>query len=933
MSVAAAIVLSAVFAASQGSAVSTSTRPPSVAFYYGPSVPPDLPGSFDWLVVEADYLQSPQAIEARGTKVFAYVSVGEVARSRTIHADVKKEWILAENDAWASRVLDLTNPGWRQYFEEVWVGALWKRGFRRLFLDTLDSFDLAKLDPPRRKAQVDALRGIVKGLSDRYPGIELILNRGFDILPDVKKLVAAVVVESLFDSYDAGKKEYGSVSASSREWLLARLGEVRKLGVPGIVIDYRPLHEREEARRTAKKIADLGFIPYVANAELDAVGIGLVEAKPRRILAVYDGEEASGDLAYSTVHQRLAAPLEYLGYILDYHDLRGTLPTVPLLGRYAGVVTWLTDDVGGDRIAYRDFLLRQIRDGVPVAILGSLGFEADAPFRDATGMSFGERTLKEPVSVLEADSMVGFETEVRARLEDAVELTAGGRNVSHHLVVGDAQGVKMDAVFTAPWGGYVASRYLLEKGYESHEMWILNPFEFMRRALRLQAMPILDATTENGRRIAIAHIDGDGFASRAEMPGTPYGGEVIRKEILERYRFPHTVSIVEGEVGPEGLYKEDSSKLESIAKRIFRLPNVEIASHGYSHPFDWLEFEKSSKSEGVHLAIPGYEPSVKRELEGSIRYIEKHLSPPGKKVRAFLWTGNCLPGLETVRMVNALGVANLNGGTTDITEEAPSLSRVSSIARPLQSGLESGSGDVGVVQYYAPIGNENLYTNLWKGPFYGFRRVIETFEMTDLPRRLKPLGIYYHFYSGTKVASLRALHDAYAFVLKAETTPLYVSQYARVAEGFMEARVMQLVDGGWLLRGLEGIKTVRLPSELGWPDLSRSTNVLGVRDIEQGRYISLGPDAEARLYLREDAPTQIHLRQANGRVRRFTVLGNKVDLAVEGHVPLVLEIGAPKHKQCALRAGGRRTKGERTQGGFKFKPSVHELRDARIECL
>ena len=37
--------------------------------------------------------------------------------------------------------------------------------------------------------------------------------------------------------------------------------------------------------------------------------------------------------------------------------------------------------------------------------------------------------------------------------------------------------------------------------------------------------PRPDTTTENGRRIATVHIDGDGFPSRAEVRGSPYAGK------------------------------------------------------------------------------------------------------------------------------------------------------------------------------------------------------------------------------------------------------------------------------------------------------------------------------------------------------------------------------------------------------------------------
>jgi len=41
--------------------------------------------------------------------------------------------------------------------------------------------------------------------------------------------------------------------------------------------------------------------------------------------------------------------------------------------------------------------------------------------------------------------------------------------------------------------------------------------------------------------------------------------------------------------------------------------------------------------------------------------------------------------------------------------------------------------------------------------FTVFERVIETFKLTDEPIRFKPVDIYYHFYAGTKPASIVAL--------------------------------------------------------------------------------------------------------------------------------------------------------------------------------
>src|SRR5690606_29690165 len=163
------------------------------------------------------------------------------------------------------------------------------------------------------------------------------------------------------------------------------------------------------------------------------------------------------------------------------------------------------------------------------------------------------------------------------------------------------------------------------------------------------------------------------------------------------------------------------------------------------------ETEKDRSTAGYdsfHLEIPGYSMNLDREITGTRDYINEKLIPPGKKVKVLLWSGDCQPPAEAVRKAYAAGMLNMNGGDTLISRRHPSWTAIAPI------GLNKGEG---AVQVFAPHQNENIYTNEWTGPYYGFERVIETFEMTDKPIRFKPLNIYYHTYSGTKVASMRAL--------------------------------------------------------------------------------------------------------------------------------------------------------------------------------
>src|SRR6185295_6201982 len=134
---------------------------------------------------------------------------------------------------------------------------------------------------------------------------------------------------------------------------------------------------------------------------------------------------------------------------------------------------------------------------------------------------------------------------------------------------------------------------------------------------------------------------------------------------------------------------------------------------------------------------------------------------------------------------------------------------------------------------------ENVYTNEWHGPFYGFRRVIGSFKYTDSPRRLKPIDIYYHFYSGTKLASINALHDVYQYAASQETLQVFVSELCARIDDWFHVNLARRLDGNWELRGGGSLRTVRLDKRLGWPNIVDSQEVIAVEDIPQGRYVAL----------------------------------------------------------------------------------------------
>ena len=854
--------------------------PFSIAFYYADNHPIDELKAFDIAVVDPDSGLPRSSYVSSKSELFAYVSLGEADPARSYSGQMDAAWFIGTNKSWNTRVIDTSNPEWRQFFIEKVIAPLWEAGYRGFFVDTIDSYRLAagQQDFPRMENGIVAT---IKELRKRFPGVRLILNRGFEVVGRLKGDVYAVAAESLFQGYDRAKKSYAEVPGEDREWLLARLKEVQATGVPVIAIDYVSPEKRELARQTADKIKGLGIIPWVSDPDLSGLGVGSIEVMPRKILGFYDGGEGGGDPFFGDLQRYAVMPLNHLGYTVELRDLREPLPEGVLSGRYAGVLVWPYSDRSGEASGLKDWTLRRIKEGLPVVFLDRFGFGMDGVTQRALGLELDEaRRARAPVKIVQKDSRIGFEQQPLPQADSFLPLTL--KEGTSLLRLNDARGMASDAAAITPWGGYVLSPYVVTRLFGDQTAWVVDPFRFFKDALRLPDMPVPDTTTENGVRLLLSHVDGDGFESLSEWPGGGLAADELRLKILEKYRLPVTVSVITGTLAPNGLYPARSARLVQAARTVFSLPFVEAASHSFSHPFRWKPEQEASSTElpiWHNLTIPNYSFDLAEEIGGSLRYINQNLLPKGKQARLFLWTGNCVPGEEALKLTYQAGAYNINGGDTLMTESYLTLTAVA----PL------GISRNGWFQVFAPNQNENVYTGLWTENFYGYRRVLETFRLTDFPRRLKPVNIYYHFYSATKEASLNALDQVYGWAVAQKLFAVFTTEYIAKVLDFNRSVVAR--DGsGWLIRTAGDLRQFRIPRSAGFPDLAGSINVSGFSDHGDNRYIHLLPGNEARITLSAAMPAIPFLAQAGGRLDSMERSGQGLKLGFSSYTPFEVRI-------------------------------------------
>lgn len=915
----------ALFASGPSVQASALPQPASVAFWYADQPPLSELAQFEWSVVEPGHMTpgDVKTLRELGSHPFAYVSVGEFDgnKAEIDKAGLRQAISPVRNDSWNSQVMDLTAPAWREHLLGR-AKALQAQGYDGLFLDTLDSFQL--LPEGAREAQRVALASLLREMHKRQPTLKLFFNRGFEVLPELDGVAAAVAFESLYAGWDAAAKRYRPVPEADRQWLLGELQPLRAKGIPLVAIDYLPPERRDEARKLAKRLRDEGFIPFISTPELDSIGLSNIEVQPRRIAFVYD--EREGALEDNGGHTVLGGLLEYLGYRVDYIPASSAMPGYRFSGLYAGVVTWMTSGPPQDAPAFNRWITARLDEQVPVVFFSGLPVE-DKLLLKRMGLKREAPPGVQPLTITHQDkALIGaFEAPVQPRSRDLTAVSVLPNGPKPVLSLTNASGEVFTPVVTAKWGGLALAPYLLEANNE-RSRWIIDPFAFLQTSLQLPEQPRPDSTTENGRRVVTVHIDGDGFPSRAEVRGTPYAGRHTLDDYIKPNPFLTSVSIVEGEISPRGMFPHLARELEPIAREIFANPKVEVATHTFSHPF-FMQPDKALKREnfhpeyGMNMAIPGYgKIDFRREIFGSRDYINQNLTTPEKPVKMVFWPGDALPSASTLKLAYDAGLKNVNGAETMMTKANPSVTGLNPLLRPTEGGL----------QYYAPVINENLFTNLWKGPYYGFREVIDTFELTDSPRRLRGLHLYYHFYSSTKQASIKAMHEIYGFMREQHPLSLWMSDYIDRLHGLYQASLARTSDGAWQIRGMDALRTVRLDPGMGWPDLLRSQGIAGVRDLPQGRYVHLSSD-RALLVLRPDRDERPALEEANLPLVEWRYLDDRrVSFGFSGQFDLTFSVRSAN--PCRVEVDGQRFAGKAAAGLWTFQLPMKQVSHAQLVC-
>ena len=118
---------------------------------------------------------------------------------------------------------------------------------------------------------VAAGAALIAALRARFPGIRLMLNRGYAALPEAAVHLDYLLGESMASRWSFAQKRYELLSDSDWQWQAERLraARVRNPRLTLTTLDYwDPADRRTVASLYARERA-AGFRPYVATLALD----------------------------------------------------------------------------------------------------------------------------------------------------------------------------------------------------------------------------------------------------------------------------------------------------------------------------------------------------------------------------------------------------------------------------------------------------------------------------------------------------------------------------------------------------------------------------------------------------------------------------------------------------------------------------------------
>jgi hypothetical protein len=363
----------------------------------------------------------------------------------------------------------------------------------------------------------------------------------------------------------------------------------------------------------------------------------------REIIALYDGAQEGG-ANLTRIHRFAEMPLNYLGYILRFHDIRTKLPPPAEIERYRGVLTWFAGPVA-DSDAYLAWASQVSRLNVRYVILGDIGVAINSAnivvvnrLLDLAGVHHTGDYVAPTLAtrVVQKDlSLIEFECHLGPVLSDYPVIDAKGAGTRIGLMLETPpQDGKRKTVLVAigEKGAYAALNYEFchQRAPLYQGKWLVNPFAFFGAAFGSGDQPIPDTTTASGNRLYFSTLAMEGWTRSSKVEGlrdTPVlAGEVVLRELIEAFRnLPATIDLQDKDVPKFG---RSGGQAQVILQRLLASPNADVARRRLATTFSRFDSEYPSISNLSPLVSAGPDQIINEPMSDEAAF--NNASPVGE---------------------------------------------------------------------------------------------------------------------------------------------------------------------------------------------------------------------------------------------------------------------------------------------------------------
>jgi len=359
-----------------------------------------------------------------------------------------------------------------------------------------------------------------------------------------------------------------------------------------------------------------------------------------------------------------------------------------------------------------------------------------------------------------------------------------------------------DQVYLADWGGVWLDSLAPMVGPQISPMYLLEQW-----LAGSGEAPVMDVTSQNGKRLMVTHIGSEGFSEISSLKGLPLAAEAMLDRVLKRYEIPCTVAVCEGDVRGWTPASDEREVLRyaQAARSILALPHVEAASGSLSRPNHW----GSTDYEPGPLTVQPTDSkmSMEREIGGSLSFIHRRLLPVGRAVPVMLWPRGAEPGAEAVAFARKMGVEAFGAGAVAVMPGR---------MNPVPPISWERDGELAVAAM-----NVRAERRLMAA------EAIAEYERTGVGAWQTPVHVALSFEDALSERSLLEVEKVMGWCQKQALHAMSVAEYARMVADAAQTRMYEAGPKHWVLVNRGRAQTLRLPLSAGVPDLENSFGISG----------------------------------------------------------------------------------------------------------